>query len=687
MKWYSICKFGGLFFLILLTACVQQTLKSPATQIYTSSPGDMLVKDGDDLFDKGDMEQALKRYVSYSIQFPDGQYMDRALFRIARIYQLTGQSEEARAFYQKLLDGYGLSAYAGEARLAVVDMLIAAQRNDEALAEAIGYLEADLPADIQQALRQRLAGIYRQTGNPGRAALNEYLIYATTSGAEKEHWAQQLKQTLSQLDADDIELVWDHIKDPGIRGDLMYRYAVVQTVLEHYDDALEVLTAFRKAYPTHAFAEQAATLEKTLIQNLTFKPYTVGCLLPLSGRYKLYGTRALNGIEFAMSLAQQGESHPPIRLVVKDTGSDDAQAVRAVRELANAGVGAILGPIITAPAVVQEAQKLQIPTITFTQKPDIAATGDYVFRHFITPQGQVQTLVGYFINSVGLHDFAILYPKETYGDTFMTLFWDEVVRQGGRVVGVEAYESEHTDFAVSIKKLVGTYYQVPKDLQAPAAVRVKDVPYFQGQSLNEDRLSDTLPDPVNRLTGLYFQSPFQDRVRGPAIGRIREEKGDDPIVDFDVLFIPDAPKKAGLIIPQLAYYDVNNVYLAGTNLWHSSQLIEMSKDYVRNAVMVDGFFKDSTSESVVRFVDAFRKIYDREPGIIDAFAFDTANLLFDLLSQGTITMRHQLRDALLEANKDEGVTGPVAFDNDGEAIKHLSLLRVRNGQFVEIPRP
>ena len=63
------------------------------------------------------------------------------------------------------------------------------------------------------------------------------------------------------------------------------------------------------------------------------------------------------------------------------------------------------------------------------------------------------------------------------------------------------------------------------------------------------------------------------------------------MVDFDVLFIPEAPQMAALILPQLAYYDIRDVYLAGTNLWHSSQLIELAKDYAQNAVMVDGFFK------------------------------------------------------------------------------------------------
>ncbi|MBI5895693.1 MAG: ABC transporter substrate-binding protein [Desulfobacterales bacterium] len=160
-----------------------------------------------------------------------------------------------------------------------------------------------------------------------------------------------------------------------------------------------------------------------------------------------------------------------------------------------------------------------------------------------------------------------------------------------------------------------------------------------------------------------------------------------PAVDFDVLFIPDAPKAAGMILPQLVYHDIQNVYSAGTNLWHSQQLIDMASAYAQNAVMVDGFYKDSDSETVRRFVETYRSIYGTDPGIMEAFAFDTANLMFELLAYPDLHLRHHLRDALQQAYKADGVTGPTAFAPNREAIKQLSLLRIKGDRFVEIPHP
>ena len=193
-----------------------------------------------------------------------------------------------------------------------------------------------------------------------------------------------------------------------------------------------------------------------------------------------------------------------------------------------------------------------------------------------------------------------------------------------------------------------------------------------------------MPDPMTRLTGLFFQDPDQDRVKGPAIGRKQEQEIFNPIVDFDVLFIPDSPKTAGLILPQLAYHDIKDVYLAGTNLWHSPQLIEMARQYAQNAIMADGFFKDGPSSLVRQFVSEYQKIYNADPGIIEAFAFDTAWILFNALVQPGMHFRHALRDHLLQTYATAGVTGPTAFDENGEAVKHLSLLRIKGSRFLEL---
>jgi ABC-type branched-subunit amino acid transport system substrate-binding protein/outer membrane protein assembly factor BamD (BamD/ComL family) len=670
---------------LLIGACVSTPVHTPEQVSRPPGPGEPLFQQGEQLLERNAMDEALASYSRYLSQFPDGQRADAALGRIGLIYSRQGQLEASHAFYQRLVDQFPQSPLVNDARLAIIDLLFQKQQPAEAIVQAQQMLAADPDEATRRKLWQQLARQYENSGDIANAVAYAYMLYQSAPGTEKESWAEQLRSGISRLDIEAIELLWDQIDDEMARSHLMYRYATVLVVGEQYDDALEVLIAFQEAYPDHLHAQDAAQIIGTLEERLRFSPLTVGCLLPLSGSYQIYGQRALNGIELALSLMQSEASSPAFRLVIKDSGSVETRAVQGVRALADAKAGVIIGPIVTAPSAAAEAQKLHIPMVTFTQKPDITEIGDFIFRHFITPQHQVNELVTYFTKGVGLRDFAILYPKEAYGQTFMTLFWQEVIRQGGRVVGVESYDTGQTDFAGVIRKLTGTHHDVPKDLRLESAVQIEENPYFRKASTISSNLEDVVPDPVTRLTGLFFQEPDQDRVKGPRRGRQQKQQVPTPHIDFDVLFIPDGPKTAGLILPQLVYHDVRDIYLAGTNLWHSEQLITMSRDYAQSAVMAEGFFKQSPEPPVQKFVQAYQELYGKEPGIIEAFAFDTARLLFRILSESDIHHRHDLRDALLEHFEFEGVTGPTAFAGNGEPIKRLRLLKVKGSQFAEIP--
>ena len=669
----------------ILSACMPKGPQAPPEIGRTAE--DLFFQQAEDAFQQQDLDKALSIYSQYVAQHPRGRHTDLALNRIAFIYKSQGINDASQAFYQRLVTEFPESPYLNEAKLGIIDLYILSQRPEDAIELAQQMLATEMSPDIRRELLQRLTEQHRASGSLIDSTAYGYMLYKSAPESDKQLWADKLKQTIDQLDAQDIILLWDRVDDKLIRSYLMYRYAVVQVVAENYDDALEVLSAFQTAYPEHPDAGEAAQLIDMLYQRLAYRPQTIGCLLPLSGAYQLYGQRALSGIELALSLMLSGEDSQPIRLIIKDSASEDSRAVQAVRALADDQVGAIIGPIITAPAAAREAQRLNIPMVTFTQKPGVTAIGDYIFRHFITPQSQVKALVGYFVNQIGLRDFAIMYPQEVYGKTFMKLFWDEVIRQGGSVRGVEAYDPQQTDFARTIRKLVGTHYTVPSDLKARTVVQVEEKPYFQRSGARTGRLDQMLADPVTRLTGLFFQDPDQDRIKGPAIGRAQQSDGRRPVIDFDVLFIPDAPKTAGLILPQLAFHDVKDIYLAGTNLWHSNQLVKMTHAYAQNSVMADGFFADSQSAVVRNFVEAYKQIYDREPGIIEAFSFDTARMIFDLASRPDSAYRHILRDSLQQLSLSDGVTGSTAFDADGEAIKTLCLLRLKGGQFIEISKP
>ncbi|MEA3436897.1 MAG: penicillin-binding protein activator, partial [Thermodesulfobacteriota bacterium] len=202
-----------------------------------------------------------------------------------------------------------------------------------------------------------------------------------------------------------------------------------------------------------------------------------------------------------------------------------------------------------------------------------------------------------------------------------------------RIVGAESYNPSHTDFKDPIKKLVGLYYEVPDDLKEK-----RDV----------------------------------------------ENEESEPVVDFEAIFIPDAPKKVGLIIPQLAFHDIDDVYLMGTNLWHSKKLVDMTKEYIQRAIIPDGFFSESTSVRVRDFVEKFEKTYSEKPGFIEAIAYDTSMILFQILRRPDVRSRNAIKNELMHLKDFQGVTGLTSFNDKGDVKKDLSLLRIKGDKFIEL---
>ncbi|MBW2172759.1 MAG: penicillin-binding protein activator, partial [Deltaproteobacteria bacterium] len=304
----------------------------------------------------------------------------------------------------------------------------------------------------------------------------------------------------------------------------------------------------------------------------------------------------------------------PIQLFIKDSRGDPSEAARAVESLTlNDRVIGVIGPMITSESGAMKAQTLHVPIMTLTQKSDITRLGDWVFRNFLTPSLQVKAIAAYAVDELGIDSFAILYPEERYGISFMNKFWDEIVARGADVVAIESYSPDQTDFADAVKKLAGLYYPRPDQ---PEKERI-------------------------------------DKARSPR-GTLLDEEKPEPIVDFGAVFIPDTYEKAGMIAPQLPYYDVDNVLLLGTNLWHSDKLIQIARKYVQGA------------------------------GFVEAQAYDAALMFFHLVNRPEVRSRLTLRMALSGVRNFPGVTGLSSFDETGDVDKQIYLLKIRGDQFVQI---
>lgn len=575
-----------------------------------AEPGDEIYFTAESAFRSQSYKKALTLYNEYLSRYPDGKRAADVLMREGEIYLRNRDYATARKVYRYLLDRYRQSSRYDDAQARILMSWYSEGNYSQVF--SLGQILLDRVRDPAAFSRicQIMGDSYTAVSNPAEAVY--YYAKSNESGKSADkYFVPKIKAAIGKLRSEDIIPLLGRVKDPLSRDYLMYRLGLAEMEEKRPEDALRTLSQFVTISPGHENAADARKLISELESRYregTYGPHRIACLLPLSGAYELYGNKAQRGVELAMAQSGAGDS---VAVFFKDTASDPLRAESLMNALAEENISAIIGPIISVEKAAPAAQQMGIPMIALTQKSHVTETGDFIFRNFITPQMQVQTVVSYAVKNLGIRSFAMLYPEEKYGETFLQLFRDEVAAQGGSLTAAVSYHVKMNDF------------------------------------------------------------------RGPIRSLARHR-------DFDALYIPDGPRKAGLIIPQLAFYNVKKVVLLGSNLWHSEEMLEMAGRFVQGALMPDVFFAESTRPRVADFVRLFEESYGERPGFIEALAYDSAMILLKIFKDPYVENAGDVRNALAALQNYPGVTGITSFDESGEARKQLYLLRIEGSRFVEI---
>jgi ABC-type branched-subunit amino acid transport system substrate-binding protein len=615
-----------------LVACVPAIKEPVGTD--KAAKGRALYEQAEKLFKSKAYEDALKIYDEYLAKYPDQPLADEALMKMGKIYAALDQNEAKLTVYQRLVKDYPESRFAPDAMMEILATYYNKSRYKEVILQAADILEK---TDSKQHIFQTyvyLADTYIVMGAPMDAIYFINIAYNKSPSEEKERIRVKLESAISRLKTEDILSLLMRMDDKLPRGYLLYQLGLRKFQADQPAESLKVFSEYIKKFPGHENQEQAREFIALINQRLAFNRFDIGCLLPLSGSHAVFGMRALRGIKLALNTYHSLHKEIRLNLIVQDSQSDEQNAVKGIQTLNKKNVSAVIGPMVACISAAEEAQKQKIPIIVLSQKNGIPDLGDYVFRNFLTPQTQIETIVPYAIEKLGVRRFAILYPKDIYGETFMTLFQDNVYLYGEHIVGIEAYTPDQTDFGEPIKKLIN----------------------HSGTAINDEG----------------------------AAGKEAHPRQEEAVVDIDAVFIPDTFSTVGLIAPQLLFYDIKDVLLLGTNLWHSERLIEMVRKYVQGALVPDAFYSDSDKKQVVDFISRYENAFQEKPKFIEAVAYDTAMMLFQIVSQAEIKSRGELKDRLQTMRNYDGVTGLTSFKTNGEVDKKLYLFRIVKDKFVEV---
>ena len=152
---------------------------------------------------------------------------------------------------------------------------------------------------------------------------------------------------------------------------------------------------------------------------------------------------------------------------------------------------------------------------------------------------------------------------------------------------------------------------------------------------------------------------------------------------IDGVFLPETAERLGMVTSYLAFVDIRGVQLLGASGWDRPQELLAAMPSVNRGIFVDGFFLYSFRPEVRAFVDAYRDGYHDDPGTLEAYGYDAASLVRDLIAAGNVT-RGALLGALRRPFSRRGATGETIVAPGGRIEKGLFLLRIEDGTIREI---
>ncbi|MDX2495602.1 MAG: penicillin-binding protein activator [Desulfuromusa sp.] len=619
-------------FCLILVGTLSATLLLTVSASTVAAAGEAELKQGQELFQAGNLNQALAVLRSFVQQSPDSPEMGHASALIGRIFSQQHRYADAILYLQRIPTVYR----SPEIELLLGNSLIKTGEFKAGLQQLQPLLNEPLTPNDRTTLYQALAtaSTEEQQFLLTLFYLQQQLPFSLNPAEILAQSHQILQNRIDDGDLAEAAFMW---QETAIGQDARLQLARRALVQQQPDQArrhLQELFASSVTFPYWQEAEQL--LQRTSVDSWLSRD-SIGVLLPLSGRYASYGELVKKGLELA--LQEHNKTRLPARFIYQDTAIEGVTSAQLVSRLTDDDkVMAIIGPLLgtTAGETAQRAQREMVPMVSLAQTDGLPEIGNFIFRDTLTAAQQVKALVDYALATEHI-SFSILRPENRLGEKMTELFVAEIERVGGEIVDIVSYPEDSTDFRTQIQQL-----------------------------LWEDRQVE-IPKTTTEI---------EDEKEIPKL--------EYPLAPFHALFIPDYADRISQIAPQLMFYGIKDVTLLGINGWNSPEVIGEAGRFLKGAVFVDTFYPDSKKPEVRRFMELYRQVYQEEPTVLGAQGFDIATLLLQIINDPEVGNRDDLRRKLVDLNNYLGVTGTAGFDLYGEALKNLYLLKIERGQIVEV---
>ncbi len=613
---------------LMSTGCAPKVLPEPEWEKSAHAQLDR----AETFFSQRQYDKASKAADQFLSLYPKSRYTDRALILLGEIRLTRRDYRQALSYYKEVIEKYPASPLKYEAKYKLGLCYFELKEYDLAVSNLEDRSKITDPAQLQRIAEMLSAAYIAKKNYP--LAVKEFQYLADTVQNEKQQagYRDHIREIVEKnMTEDELRTLSSGTAYPSDIA--LLRLTALMIEHRQYNDAVKLSKEFLDRFPSHPEKTRAEMLLNEATTGLTAPRYAIGALLPRSGEFAFFGDRVLKGIQLAVNTYNLQEPNNRVELIIKDTEGSPEKAVSGLGELAAKGVIAVIGPLTTKDeeAIAPSLEKLHIPVIRpAASRSGFSEKSAWIFRNALTIDSQARAIAQYALD-LRLKRFVLLYPDEPYGKDLSRLFSHELERKA-EILARVSYPPDTRDFGPYIKRIIEI-----------------------------------------DLRSRKIQIPDDEALRKKLFAEYRPS--------FDALYLPGSAERVGLLIPQLAFYNITGKTLLGSDNWHSQDLIERAGRYAEGSVFVDGFFPESTDPSVMEMVASYHSAYQEDPDILAAQAYDAAMMVFSLLKEHKSTPQ-EVRDGILSLQNYAGVSGSTTFAGSAEAQKKLFLITVEDGRFT-----
>ncbi|MGD8986465.1 MAG: ABC transporter substrate-binding protein, partial [Desulfobacteraceae bacterium] len=320
-------------------------------------------------FKAGNYDEAIEKYELYLKAHPKGDKSRQALYRLATIYYVKHAYEKALSLYKRVAEAYPAHKDFPIVKYDIANTYYRLGAYEQSRDLAADWLQRYPMNPIKGEVLLLLGKSFKALGYNLKAFY--WWLKASEAAKDSPELMSDVVDRIIGLIKDspmeDLQAMIEPAAGTDYLPHIYYQMATIYLEDNQLDNAkLSAMTLVRST-PDQYWVSIGRHILERIEEELSVRMGVVGCLLPLSGPFAIYGQEVLNGIQLGMGIWTESEGYQGLELVIKDTGGETENAVLAVEELAKEEkVMAIIGPLVSTPtlAAARKAQELGVPIIT-----------------------------------------------------------------------------------------------------------------------------------------------------------------------------------------------------------------------------------------------------------------------------------------------------------------------------------